>query len=129
MKRAMVVLVVVAAAFAGGLPAYAHHSFAATYFEEKSLTIEGKMVDFDFRNPHSFVTLEVPDSQGNLNRWVAEWRSPQRLTKEGLSKDTLRPGDHLILTGSPGRTATEHRLHLKTVSRPSDGFTYGGGNR
>jgi hypothetical protein len=117
---------IAAGAMLAGIPAYAHHSFAATYFEEKNLTIEGKLVDFDFRNPHSFVTLEVPDGQGNVNRWVAEWRSPQRLTKEGLSKDTLRPGDYVIITGSPGRTAVEHRIHLKAISRPSDGFSYGG---
>lgn len=110
-------------------PAYAHHSFAATYFEDKSLTIEGKLVDFDFRNPHSFVTVEVPDGEGNAITWAAEWRSSGRLIRDGLSKDTLRPGDHVIITGSPGRTATEHRIHLKAVSRPSDGFKWNQGNR
>jgi hypothetical protein len=54
-------LIVVAGAFIGGVPAFAHHSFAATYFEDKSVTIEGNVVEFDFRNPHSLLTLEVAD--------------------------------------------------------------------
>jgi hypothetical protein len=99
-----------------------NHSFAATYFEDKSVTIEGKLVDFDFRNPHSFVTVEVPDGQGNVDTWAAEWRSAGRLTNDGVSKTTLHPGDHVIITGSPGHDAADHKLHLKKIARPSDGF-------
>ena len=128
MKRTMPGLIV-AGAFAGGVPAYAHHSFAATYFEDKSLTIEGKLVDFDFRNPHSFVTLEVPNGEGKVETWAAEWRSSGRLIRDGLSKDRLHAGDHVVITGSPGRTATERRIHLKAISRPSDGFKWNQGNR
>jgi hypothetical protein len=131
MKRTVLGLMV-AGAFAAGVPAYAHHSFAATYFEDKSLTIEGKLVDFDFRNPHSFVTVEVADdgnAQGKATTWAAEWRSSGRLIRDGLSKDTLHSGDHVVITGSPGRTATEHRIHLKTINRPSDGFHWDQGRR
>ena len=49
---ALVMLVCVATA-------YAHHSFAATYDESKTITLEGRMVQFSFRNPHSFVQVEV----------------------------------------------------------------------
>jgi hypothetical protein len=128
MSRAVLALIV-AGTLTGALPAYAHHSFAATYFEDKSVTIEGKLVDFDFRNPHSFVTLEVPDSQGNVDMWSAEWRSAGRLTNDGVTKDTLHARDHVILTGSPGRDAADHKIHLKRISRPSDGFHWDQGKR
>ena len=80
MKRTAFVLIV-AAAFLAAVPASAHHSFAATYFEDKTLTIEGNVVDFDFRNPHSLLTLEVADDgtgQGKATTWLAEWRSAGR---------------------------------------------------
>src|SRR5512134_2266831 len=48
---------------------YAHHSFAATYDETKTITIKGKMVQFSFRNPHSFVQVEVTDGNGKV-RWA-----------------------------------------------------------
>jgi hypothetical protein len=110
-----------------GVPAYAHHSFAATYFEDQSVKIEGKLVDFDFRSPHSLVSVEVADDQGKVNTWVAEWRSSARLSRDGLSKESLRPGDHVVITGSPWRTSGEHRVHLKIINRPSDGFKWSGG--
>jgi hypothetical protein len=53
-------------------PAYAHHSFAATYFEDKTDTIEGDLVQFLFRNPHSFVHVEGKDAQGNAVRYAVD---------------------------------------------------------
>ena len=53
------VLLVVLAAAAVGARADAHHSFAATYVEDQVVTIEGELVQFLFRNPHSFVHLQV----------------------------------------------------------------------
>ena len=52
------------------LPAFAHHSFAATYFEDKNITVEGTLVQFMFRNPHSFVHIEAPDDKGNMETWA-----------------------------------------------------------
>jgi len=54
-------------------PAYAHHSFAATYFEDKTESVEGDLVQFLFRNPHSFVHVEGKDAQGNPVRFAVEW--------------------------------------------------------
>ena len=49
--------------------AYGHHSFAATYDEAKTIEIKGKVVVFSFRNPHSFITVEVADEKGKKVRW------------------------------------------------------------
>jgi len=121
MKRAAAAILFVAAGL-GAIPAWAHHSFAASYDEKQSITIEGNIVAFDYRNPHAWVTLNVADAQGNPVLWQAEWRSPVRLQQDGISKDTLHPGDHILITGSPGKTAEDHRIHLKIIERPSDGF-------
>ena len=47
-----------------GAQAYAHHSFAATYLEDQTVTIEGELVQFLFRNPHSFVHVMVKEKDG-----------------------------------------------------------------
>jgi hypothetical protein len=65
------------------------------------------------------------DDRGQMQRFSAEWANPNRLTREGISKDTLRPGDRLIVRGSPGRNASEYRLHLKGIERPADGWRWG----
>ena len=102
----------------------AHHSFAATYDESETITIEGRMVQFSFRNPHSFVQVEVTDENGEKVRWAVEWAGTAQLRNTGVENDTLRYGYQVVVTGNPGRRAEDHRLRMRTVSRP-DGFTWG----
>src|SRR3954465_5200812 len=109
MKRTMLLLsFVAAAAFLSRVPASAHHSFAATYDEEHTQKVEGNLVEFMFRNPHSFVQLDAPNDKGVMERWVVEWAGGQALNSSSVNRDTLRPGDHVIVTGKPGRNAEDH---------------------
>src|ERR671913_940024 len=110
MKRYLVILLVAAATLAGAR-ASAHHSFAATYLEDQSVTIEGQIVQFLLRNPHSFVHVMVKEKDGTTNRYVVEWGSPSQLQGK-VSRDTLKPGDEVIITGNPGRNASDHRVRL-----------------
>lgn len=102
----------------------AHHSFAATYLEDQSVTIEGQLVQFLLRNPHSFVHVMVKEPDGTLQRYVVEWASPAQLAGK-VTRDTLKPGDQVIITGNPGRNATDRRVRLLTFRRPSDGWSWG----
>lgn len=105
-------------------PASAHHSFAATYLEDQSVTIEGQIVQFLLRNPHSFVHVQVKEKDGTTNRYVVEWGSPGQLQGK-VSRDTIKPGDEVIITGNPGRNAADHRVRLLTFKRPKDGWSWG----
>lgn len=120
---------VVAAVLVGlcvtGTQIYAHHSFAAAYFEDQSVTIEGELVQFLFRNPHSFVHVLVKDKDGSIVRYAVEWGGAGQLGSQGVGKDTLRVGDVVIITGSPGRNPEDHRVRLVTLRRPKDGFVWG----
>ena len=53
MKLRLTILLIAAAVLLSGIQLFAHHSFAATYFEDKQQTVEGDLVQFMFRNPHS----------------------------------------------------------------------------
>ena len=127
MKQRFLVLVSLSAlilpALGGGL-AFAHHSATATYIHGKSVKIEGKLKEFIWRNPHSFMKVEAPDEKGETQIWVIEGAAPAQFIEQGLTTTTLRPGDRVIVTGMPGRIAVDHRLLLQTVERPSDGFKY-----
>jgi len=106
--------------------ASAHHSFAATYDEEHTQKVEGDLVQFMFRNPHSFVQLDAKDEKGVVQRWLVEWGGGNVLNNTGVNRDTLRPGDHVIVTGKPGREAADHRLRLTSIERPKDGWKWSG---
>jgi Family of unknown function (DUF6152) len=115
--------------FAGAMlssgAAYAHHSFQATYDTEKTVTIKGTLVSFDFRNPHSFVHVMAPDSDGQMQRWGIEWSTASVLSRQGVTRTTFKPGDVVIITGSPGRDPGDHRIRMQAIHRPADGFGWG----
>ena len=122
--RVVVILTVWACLLAGR--AGAHHSFAATYFEDKTQTIEGTIVQFMFRNPHSFVHVEAPDENGQMQRFAVEWAATAQLQESGVDYESLKPGDHVIVTGNPGRNPSDHRLRMQSVERPKDGWKWSG---
>jgi hypothetical protein len=115
--------VVVLAALAGA--AQAHHSFTATYFEDRTVQIEGKLLQFMFRNPHSFVHIEAPDENGQMQRWAVEWGGAAQLSNQGLSNQTLHVGDVVTIVGNPGRDPSDHRVRMQYLKRNSDGFDWG----
>ena len=108
-----------------GGSARAHHSFTATYFEDRTIQIHGKLLQFMFRNPHSFVHVEAPDENGQLQRWAVEWGGAGQLEGQGVTKETLRVGDVVTVEGNPGRDASDHRMRMRYLSRDSDGFAWG----
>jgi hypothetical protein len=121
--KLFVALVLVAALF--GVQAHAHHSFAATYLEDKTMKIEGKLVQFLYRNPHSFVHVEVKDEKGQTNTWAVEWGAAGQLNLTG-GKEALKPGDPVVIIGNPGRNPEAHRLRMVSIERTSDGWKWGG---
>ncbi len=127
MKRYLVVVSVAAVAvLAGaGARAYAHHSFAATYHEDQSITIEGELVQFLFRNPHSFVHVNVQEKDGTVRRYAVEWGGAGQLGGQGVTRETLKAGDYVVISGSPGRNPKDHRVRMVTLHRPKDGFGWG----
>ncbi len=131
MKRTLLPLVVIVAAavIASAVTISAHHSFAAYYFESESVTIEGEVQEFQFRSPHAILMLRARTPEGTLATYAAEWGNPRRLGSQGINKDTLKPGDAVIVTGSPGRVATEYKVHLKAIRRPADGWSFPGSRR
>ncbi len=107
-------------------PALAHHSFPAAYLVDQKVTIEGTVVQFLFRNPHSFVYVMSPDKDGKTVTWAVEWGSSDTLGGANIKPDTLKPGDKVKVTGSPARDTSAHRLRMRSIERPSDGWKWGG---
>lgn len=114
-------------------PLAAHHSFAGTYLEDaEPVKVEGKLVEFAVRNPHSFVYVEDPklkDANGKPVRWSIEWGAAGQLQQQGVRAGTLKVGDQVVVTGSPGRDPKAYRLRMRSITRPSDGWTWPVGNQ
>jgi DNA/RNA endonuclease YhcR with UshA esterase domain len=81
------------------LPVSAHHSFAAQYDRQKSVTLKGKVTKVEWANPHVYFYIDVTDESGTLATWAVENGPPTSLFREGWRKDTLKPGDLVTVEG------------------------------
>ena len=118
-------LLFAAAALLTCTAAYAHHSYAATYDVTRQVKLEGKLVQFVYRNPHSFVHVMAADDKGVEQRWAVEWSGTTQLGNSGVNKETLKIGDHVVIVARPSRVPGEYRALMLTLKRPSDGFAWG----
>jgi hypothetical protein len=126
MKRMVLLLVAGAVLVTGTSRVAAHHSFASTYDSSKKVEIEGVVKEFLWRNPHSFMRIDVTDKDGTVKTWALEWGSTNDLTQAKITRTTLRPGDRIVVTGEAARDESSSRLLISSVRRPSDGFEWRG---
>jgi hypothetical protein len=101
---------------------YAHHSFPGVYAEDRTVTIQGELVQVLFRNPHSFVQIMVKENDGSVVRYAGEWVGASELGRQGVTATTLKSGDFVVISGMPGRNPRDHRLRMTSLRRPKDGF-------
>jgi len=96
-----------------------HHSIAGVYDNSRQVTIEGLIAEFHFVNPHPFVIVAV-----NNERWKLEMDNLSELVEVGMTRETLKPGDRVVVSGSPVRSTPPQGLYIRKLDRPSDGFRY-----
>ena len=103
MGRKLTALVVAGGLMALGGAAIAHHSFAM-FDQENPIELVGTVKEFKFTNPHTFVLLEVKDSDGSVTVWTLEGGTPSSLTRDGWTNKSIKPGDEVKMTIAPLRS-------------------------
>ena len=114
---------VAVAAIALPFAADAHHSISAVYDGAQQRTVEGVVAEFQFVNPHPFVIVTVTPADAAPESWRLEMDNRFELSGIGMTADTLKQGDVVIVTGSAGRTEPR-TLYVRRLDRPADGFRY-----
>jgi hypothetical protein len=120
-------LVAAAGILLAGQPLAGHHSFANFYLEDDMIEVEGTIVEFQYRAPHAWVHIQGEDAFGKPQTYAAEWSNPTRLERDGITKNTLKPGDYVRIWASPNRNPQDNRIHLKRIERPRDKWKWQGG--
>ena len=107
----------------GAFTAEAHHSISGMYDTRRNVRVEGVVTQFEFINPHAFLTLEVAETDRAAQRWRVELDDRGELSEIGMTAQTLQSGDRVIVLGSPAHREP-NRLYLGRLDRPADGYSF-----
>ena len=107
-----------------GKAAYAHHSIAGMYENNRQVTIEGVVSQFQFINPHPFVIVEVKTPTGGAQQWKLEMDNRSELVDAGMTSQSRKRGDRVVVTCSLIRPPQSQALYIRRLDRPADGFQY-----
>ncbi len=125
MKRTIVgVLASGLIALAMGVPAWAHHSFAAAYDLSNPITVHGVINQVLLRNPHSWFVLDVKDASGKVEQWSFEAGTPSGMIRNGYKPNVIKQGSEVTIKGFRARDASQNRGMLRELTT-ADGQVYG----
>ncbi len=83
-------------------PSSAHHS-SYMFDDERTVTLEGVVKEFQYTNPHSWLLVDVTDDEGIVTTWGFEAEGPSTLQRAGIRPSDLPAGTKLTITGNPMR--------------------------
>jgi hypothetical protein len=101
------------------MPALAHHSFAAEYDSAKPISLTGTVTKVEWMNPHARFYLDVKDETGKVSNWEFELGSPNGLMRRGWTRNSLKEGDTVTVSGSLAKDGSK-LANARTV-KLSDG--------
>jgi Family of unknown function (DUF6152) len=102
-----------------GLPAAAHHSFAAEYESAKKVELKGVVTKFEWTNPHAHFYIDVTDPSGKVANWNLELASPNMMQRNGWTRHSLKEGDQVVVVAAPAKDGTN--TASATTIQKSDG--------
>jgi hypothetical protein len=107
MKIRVLAVLVAAMSLTSAMPVFAHHSFAAEFDATKPVNLTGVVTKVEWMNPHTYFYVDVKDPQtGKVSNWACEMGSPNGLTRQGWTRNTLKVGMVVSLEGTRSKDGT-----------------------
>ena len=97
--RKLLVVIAGLGLLGAAVPMWAHHAFAAEFDQNKPLKLQGKVIKWEVTNPHSWIHMDVKESDGKQTTWMIEGGSPNNLYRLGFTKESLPPGSEIVVEG------------------------------
>lgn len=102
----------------------AHHS-TAMFDQGARVTLNGSLKVLQWTNPHAWIQVVVPGSDGSMTEWSIECGSPNTLSRQGWKPSLFKAGEKVVIVGNPMKDGT-HAALLVTITFP-DGLVLGPG--
>ena len=94
----------------------AHHSRTGIYeTNDKTITMEGVVAEWQWRNPHVFLVVDTKKPDGTSVQWTGELSSTNSMLSEGMTRNTLKPGDKVTFSVVPARSGAPQGLLVKVI--------------
>ena len=100
MQRAFTAFLVTAVMALLAQPSIAHHSFAAEFDANAPIELTGTVTKVEWANPHTYFYMDVTSPKGDVENWALEMGSPNGLMRRGWTRDSMKIGDVVTVTGS-----------------------------
>ena len=81
------------------VPVLAHHAFGAEFDANRPVLLKGKVTKVEWVNPHAWIHLAVPKSDGTSEEWMVEGGTPNTLLRRGITRDSLTVGTEIVVDG------------------------------
>lgn len=118
MRRAILVLVACAVVMMGN-EALAHHNMTALFDFNDRVTLNGTLTKIDWRNPHTYLTIDVQGGAGATESWQAEGPSPTWFRIRDIGKADFEGSLGKSLTVEVSRARDKSRSGLiRTITLP-----------
>jgi len=102
-------------------PLWAHHS-QSEYDSRKKIEVDGTVSKVDWRSPHAWIYVDAINDKGEKVNWHFELPSPNTLMRRGWTRDSLKPGDRVKVTGSPARNFPD--IAIATIIKDGSGKAF-----
>ena len=101
----------------GAAPLFAHHAFSSEFDADKPVKLEGIVTKTEWVNPHAWIHIDVKQPNGTTEEWMVEGGTPNTLMRRGVSRDTLKVGTAVVVTGYQAKDSS-NRANGRDITYP-----------
>ena len=117
MRRHLLVGLAAVSLTLAAAPLYAHHAFSSEFDADKPLQLSGTVSKMEWVNPHAWIHIEVKKPDGQVEEWMIEGGTPNTLMRRGVSRDTLKIGTEVKISGYQAKDGS-NRANGRDITYP-----------